>query len=80
MKAFKKPPQGVSRKVAFRAHFPDHPWKKSTFYDNLRLWKTIPTELRAKFVDRGRTQKGTWKAFLAVHAKYLGSRKMGLSH
>jgi hypothetical protein len=73
-KVFKNPPHGVSRKTAFKVHFPDLLWKKSTFYDNLRLWRTTPTEFRTKFVDHGRVQKGTWKAFLARRAKLLRKR------
>jgi hypothetical protein len=73
-KAFKKPPQGISRKTAFRAHFPDLSWKKSTFYDNYKLWKTTPTEFRMKFVDYGRTKKGSWRGFLAARAKHLSRR------
>jgi 5S rRNA maturation endonuclease (ribonuclease M5) len=73
-KVFKNPPHGVSRKTAFKVHFPELLWKKSTFYDNLRLWRTTPTEFRTKFVDHGRAQKGTWKAFLARRAKLLSKR------
>ncbi|KAF8234256.1 hypothetical protein L208DRAFT_845642 [Tricholoma matsutake] len=70
-KAFKQPPQGLSKKVAFGAYFPGLSFKKSTYYDNYNIWIRTPREFRMKYVDYGRTDKGSWKHFLAARAKYL---------
>jgi hypothetical protein len=70
-KAFKQPPQGLSKKAAFGAYFPGLSFKKSTFYDNYNLWIRTPRDFRMKYADYGRTEKGSWKHFLAARAKHL---------
>ena len=71
---FKKPPHGISKKAAFAMHFPGLQFKKSTFYDNYNLWERMPVAFRTRYTDYGRTEKGSWKVFLATRMRYLEKR------
>ena len=72
---FKKPPRGLSKKVAFMKHFPGLEFKKSTFYDNYNLWLRTLVAFRTKYADYGQTEKGSWKVFLTARARYLNKEE-----
>ncbi|KAG1788960.1 uncharacterized protein HD556DRAFT_1538510 [Suillus plorans] len=49
---------------AFVGHF-GVPFKASTFYDNRKVWDFKPnTSLRQRYIDYGRTEKGSWTSFM----------------
>ncbi|KAG0700380.1 hypothetical protein DFH29DRAFT_1080705 [Suillus ampliporus] len=49
---------------AFVGHF-GVPFKASTFYDNRKVWDFQPNaSLRQRFIDYGRTEKGSWTSFM----------------
>jgi hypothetical protein len=49
---------------AFTGHF-GVPFKASTFYDNRKVWDFHPNaSLRQRFIDYGRTEKGSWTSFM----------------
>ena len=48
-KAFKRPPQGLSKKAAFGAYFPGLSFKKLTFYNNYNLWIRTPRDFHMKY-------------------------------
>ena len=72
---FKKPPCGLSKKVAFMKHFPGLEFKKSTFYDNYNLWLRTPVAFCTKYADYGQMEKGLRKVFLTAQARYLNKEE-----
>lgn len=41
------------------------PWKRQTYYDNLKLWKNAPLHLRERFMQHTSTKEGAWGVFVS---------------
>jgi len=56
--------------VRFGEHFPDIPFKSSTYHDQHSVWRNAPEHLKRQFREAGRTRNGRWSAFTTAVWQY----------
>ncbi len=66
--------------VVFTEHFPDIPFKSSTYHDHCSIWHNAPEHLKRQFCEAGHMKKGRWAAFTnAIQQHKMASKVIELS-